>query len=222
MKLFFVAIATLVLECLQSFNLRHHQHLSMFPLKYNQNIIIYKLNHKRLHGRVAKVEDEESKADQLDNEVDGEIVEIPFGGLIGMKNRNLFDTPLEVYDPTEELMNVPGEDGSEEQALNMQRKIQERVDRLKASGEWQKRDAEFSKDPLSNIPMWSAAYSMVKSAKPFERWDEFALTYILVVVGGTLLGLYIYLCGVVLDIFFDWFLKTDFDSDYFNSLSPLS
>jgi hypothetical protein len=178
-----------------------------------------KLNLIQRNARASKVEEKETSGELInsDNNPDG-TVPLPYSGLIGMEGRNLFEKPLEVYDPTKELMDVPGKDGSEEQMLAMQKKIQDRVEALKKSGEWQRNNEEFGKDPLSEVPIWSAMISQLKSSKPFETWDEFALTYVLVLVLGTVMMGYILSIGYGIDEFIEWFEKTDFDSDFFQNL----
>lgn len=173
----------------------------------------------RLYGRAAKVEEKEASGSAEQGDGDDDPVSLPFTGVIGMQGGNLFEKPLDVYDPTKDLMDVPGEDGSAEQAAAMQAKIQKRVAELKRTGEWDRANEEFGKDPLSNVPMGSAMLSMLKAAKPFERWDEFALTYFIVLGGSAVLMAYVISIGTGIDGFIEWFVKTDFDSEIFSAIA---
>jgi len=184
---------------------------------------IQQINSMKLYGRAAKVEEKEasgSMADQGDGDGDDDNnnPSLPFTGVIGMQGGNLYENPLDVYDPTKDLMDVPGEDGSAEQAAAMQAKIQRRVAELKRTGEWDRANEEFGKDPLANVPMGNAMVSMLKTAKPFERWDEFALTYFIVLGGSAILMAYVVTIGGGIDTFIEWFVKTDFDSDILSSI----
>lgn len=193
------------------------------------NVNSFQINHKRslysnkiksssltqLYGRASKVE-EKGNYVTADTPDDEETVPLPFTGLIGQQGGGLFEKPLEVYDPTKDIMDVPGADGSEEQASAMQRKIQERVDALKQAGQYEQIDSEFGADPLTKIPLYSVMWSQLKAAKPFETWDEFGLTYALVALTTALLMGYVFGITNAIDNFIEWFEKTDFD--FLNSI----
>lgn len=179
---------------------------------------IQQINLMKLYGRAAKVEEKETSGAAEQSDTDDESTPLPFTGVIGMQGGNLFENPLDVYDPTKDLMDVPGEDGSAEQAAAMQAKIQKRVAELKRTGEWDRANEEFGRDPLANVPMGSAMISMLKTAKPFERWDEFALTYFIVLGGSAILMAYVISIGTGIDTFIEWFVKTDFDSEILSSV----
>ena len=62
-----------------------------------------------LYGRASKVEEKEqsSKPEEL-VDGNGDVASLPFNGLVNTDDGNLFEKPVEIYDPTKELMDVPG------------------------------------------------------------------------------------------------------------------
>ena len=184
-----------------------------FPIRKNvHNPFIF----KNLGARAAKVEEKADSAVKDDNLRGDGSINIPFNGVVGMDTKNLYERPLNMYDPTQELLDVPGEDGSPEQIAAIQRKLQERIEKLKANSQWEENNEEFGQDPLSKTPFLSAAVSMLKVSKPYDSVDEFALTFAIVIASSALLMLYVTALGTGLDKFIDWFEKADFDISNFD------
>ena len=101
----------------------------------------------------------------------------------------------------------------------MKAKIQQRVEMLKKAGEWGDDTGDvFGKDPLSNQPLYKTMFSQIKSAQYFNSFDEFALTYLLVFIGGGIISLYLFVVQNGLDDLIQWFETTDFDSDFVTNL----
>jgi hypothetical protein len=174
-----------------------------------------KLCHQ-LNARASKVEGKDQQSGLPD-----QLTEIPFNGILGADSGSLFNQPLEINEPSKELLDVPGEDGSEEQIKAIQRKVQERIERLKEKSADNRLDQqEFGEDPLQNMPLWQIMFMQAKAARPFDDWTEFGLIYILVFIGGGLLTGYLYIIQIGLDSFIEYFEKTDFDAEYIRSLNP--
>ena len=171
------------------------------------------------YARVARREDEDQQQQTTSSSPsDDEMITIPFTGLIGKENGALFDKPLDVYDPLKNTDDLPGEDGSDEKIAAIQQRIQERVEALKKSGEWGDEKAVFGKDPLRNQPFFTTVIQQLKVCKPFESWDELALTYILLLLTTMFMTVYLLALRESVDAFIIAWLKTDFDSDFFSSL----
>jgi hypothetical protein len=121
-------------------------------------------------------------------------------------------------DPLRNTDDLPGEDGSEEKIAAIQKRIAERVELLKAKGLWESDGDDFGRDPLAKQPLWKTMIMQVKACRPFATWDELALTFVLVI--GTTLSLAGYLIFLTwfLEGAVSWYIRTDFDADYWPSL----
>ena len=67
----------------------------------------------------------------------------------GFEQGKLFNKEVDVYDPLKDTDNLPGKDGSDEKIAALQQRIQDRVDALKKSGEWDDDQDTFGSDPLA-------------------------------------------------------------------------
>lgn len=174
----------------------------------------------RLHYKASKP----NRPDNIDNE-DSEIeppseasrgsVNLPQEGLIGYQPGSLFYKPIDIYDPLENTYDLPGEDGSPEKISAIEKRIAEKVEKLKVSGEWdQFTSKEFGKDPLRDVPLLQAVFSNIKAGKPFDSWGELAVT--MFSVAATIVLLSVYLLGVtaLCDSFVEWFKSLDFQIDF--------
>lgn len=163
-----------------------------------------------LHARVSKPSKEETQ--QLGSgESNDDMVTVPFDGLIGAENAALFDKPLEIFDPTKDTDNLPGEDGSDEKIAAIMGRIQQRVEELKSKGSWGEEVDEFGKDPLAKQPIYTTMAMQLQACKPFESVSELVLTFSLLVTTTISLSLYIIALREGFDTFITWFINTDFD-----------
>jgi hypothetical protein len=161
----------------------------------------------KLNARVARRDDEVRK----ENSNLDDTISIPVAGLAGYEPGKIFKKPLEIFDPTKDTDSLPGADGSDEKISAIQRRIQNRVEELKKSGEWDNDVEGFGKDPLANQEIWKTMLMQVKACKPYESYDELALTYILVLIATFALTSYLLGIRELQDNFMDWFIKTDFN-----------
>lgn len=171
-----------------------------------------KTQFSRIYARVAK-NDGDEKQESSEN-----MVTIPFDGLVGGERGKLFDDPVEVYDPIKNTEDLPGEDGSEEKINAIMQRIDERVQALKRSGEWDSEGDNFSSNPLAYQPLWQTMIMQVKACKPFESYDELVLTYLLMLFTTVLLAGYLVLIRDSLNDFMLWFTGSDFDSEFIDSV----
>ena len=130
---------------------------------------------------------------------------LPFKGLSGSQEGALFDNPLEVFDPTKDTDDLPGEDGSDERAAAVLKRIDERVLAMKESGEWDEMGSEFGVNPLANVPLWKTIIAQMRVVKPYDSVSEFALTYVLVLATTIVLTTYILLLNEIDENFIVWF-----------------
>mmetsp|Transcript_7508 Transcript_7508/g.12485 ORF Transcript_7508/g.12485 Transcript_7508/m.12485 type:complete len:210 (+) Transcript_7508:130-759(+) len=170
----------------------------------------------RLHGKISKTEETPGKGKVDDKEEDG-MMTLPHSGLVGYEPNNLFYEPVETQDPLKDTSDLPGEDGSDEKIAAIQQRIQERVEALKAKGEWDDTQ-EFGTDPLSRQPIWQTMAMQVKACRPFESVDDLLLTYILVIVSTLSISAYLVFLRESLDSIVSWYVNTDFDTDFFSGL----
>jgi hypothetical protein len=167
---------------------------------------------------VQKAEDENVDISTMDGAENEGGMAIPFDGVVGKENGALFDKPLNVYDPLKDTADLPGEDGSPEKIAAIQKRIEDRVAELKVAGEWGDEGDAFGSDPLSNQSLISTMAMQMKACKPFETFDELALTFILVMTTTVLLSGYLILLRDNFDAAASWFIHTDFDSDFLSNL----
>lgn len=167
-----------------------------------------------LYARVAKRE-EETTSEQTEG--DG-FITIPYEGLVGSERGGLFDTPLRMFDPMEDMDSVPGEDGSDEKIAAIQLRIKERVEELRKNGEWGEDVEEYGKDPLATLPLWQTIAMQLRTCKPYESTSELALTYVLILATTVVLSAYLLSLRDSLDAFIVWYTTTDFDGDAVSNL----
>ena len=166
----------------------------------------------KLHAKIAKAEEE--KVYSTEN---GELVNLPYDGLVGSNRERLFDEPLEIYDPLKNTNDLPGEDGSEIKINAILAQIEERSQYLKSTGQWIEDDS-FSSNPLSYQPIWITMKQQIQAARPFESISELWLTYILVIATTLLLSGYLVFLKEYLNAFVLWFINTDINSDFLNQI----
>ena len=176
-------------------------------------------NFTGLSGKIAKAAAERTAESATTGKIDkNELISIPYGGLVGYEPNNLFYEPVDITDPFKNTDDLPGEDGSPEKIQAIQQRIQQRVEMLKQRGEWNEDGDVYGKDPLANMPLWSTMWMQVKACKPYDSFDDLLLTYILVIITTFAMAAYTVGAKYVCEAFVDWFLKTDFDADYFQNL----
>ena len=170
-----------------------------------------------LNARVAKkVEEEISEEKDIKND---EMMTLPYNGLIGFEKGALFDKPVEVADPFTNPDSVPIEEGkdADEQAAAILKRLEEKVESLKASGEWEVY-VESGKDPLADVPLLKQMAMQLEAAKVFDNFGETLLTYSLVVFVLFVIGGYVFIVNATASAFILWYENTDFDADYFSNL----
>eukprot|EP01031_Cornospumella_fuschlensis_P026977 gene26977-32592_t len=139
------------------------------------------------------------------------MVKLPQEGLIGYQPGSLFYKPIDIYDPLDDAFNSPGEDGSPEKIAAIEQRIAEKVEKMKASGEWDKfTGKEFGKDPLRDMPLPQAIIANIKAGRPFDSWGELWVTMFSVFATIFMLSAYLYGVSVLLEMFVTWFQKLDF------------
>jgi len=176
----------------------------------------------RLHGRVAKPAESENKKAVIgtaaDEEVgsagvggddDDDMITVPFEGLVGRnQGGGLFNKALEIEDPTEAVFaNVSGVPGSPEYEAAIGAVINARLEALKR-GELD--DIQVEKDPMEGVTMWKMGFDAIRTTRPFDSASDFALTLILINIALFSVFSYTYAVNSVLQIFVDWWIKTDF------------
>jgi hypothetical protein len=165
-----------------------------------------------------KILKDETGQESTAQEGDGErMVTIPFTGLVGTESGNLFNKPLEVYSPGNEILNELDDDEvTEENMQIIQQRIQARVEELKSRNEWE--GDSFGKNPLEGIPDYQVMIDQVKSVKPFETLDELALDYSLMLATTAIMTILVFVFQAGLDEAITLFLQTDFDSDFLETI----
>lgn len=175
-------------------------------------------NFTQLQGKIAKIEEGKNSAVNFDNNDRDGGVNIPYAGLIGYEANNLFYQPIDINDPLKDTSDLPGEDGSDEKIAAIQQRIQNRVESLKLEGNWENEADQYGKDPLATQPIWITMMMQLKACRPFETWDELALTYTLVILTTAVLAGYIILVSDTLKSTLDWYVQTDFNAELFNNI----
>jgi hypothetical protein len=138
---------------------------------------------------------------------------------VGYIPNNLFYEPVDVAaDPLRNTDDLPGEDGSDEKIAAIQKRIAERVELLKAKGLWEADGDDFGRDPLAKQPLWTTMLMQLKACRPFETWDELALTFVLVISTTVALAGYLIFLTWFLEGAVGWYIHTDFDADYFPTM----
>ena len=148
----------------------------------------------------------------------GEMISLPYEGLAGFIPNNMFYEPIDISDPLKNTDDLPGEDGSEEKIDAILQRIQQRVEQLQVSGEWEDDSSEFGSDPLAKQPIWQTMVMQIQSCRPFETVDELALTYVLVVTSTLLIMGYLLFLMESLNAAVGWYVNTDFDADFISNL----
>ncbi len=164
----------------------------------------------RLFGKLAKTEQNNGFTTSTNTEESDGGMSIPYAGLVGYEPNNLFHQPIDVNDPLKDTNDLPGEDGSDEKISAIQQRIQSRVDALKMEGKWENEADQFGKDPLALQPIWVTMMMQIKACRPFDTWDELALTYSLVLFTTVAIGWYIVFVSESVKSGLDWYIQTDF------------
>jgi hypothetical protein len=164
-----------------------------------------------------KISNDEKDAEQamMSKPLAKDLINLPPMGVIGYEPGSLFKNPIELYDPARDTSDLPGEDGSDEQLEEIERRIKERVASMKLAGEWDDNE-ELGRDPLANESLLSSMIMHAKVSKPFESVGEFALTFTTVLCTTALMAVYLAVSKFALDSGLGWFLNTDFDSNTFS------
>eukprot|EP01041_Mallomonas_annulata_P003961 gene3961-7896_t len=170
-----------------------------------------------LKARVARNQEEQQKEEAGNNNED-DMIALPFMGLIGSEQGGLFDTPINLFDPTKDTDDLPGADGSDEKIAAIQRRIQERVQELKKAGEWEMSSEEYGRNPLAKIPIYETMLYQIQNCKPFESFGELGLTYSLVISTSVFILVYLLGLKLVLEELITWYVKTDFESDFLSGI----
>jgi len=176
------------------------------------------LSSTSLNARTARKEEEKNELKQSPE--DEATIKIPYDGLMGFEQGTVFSTPLQVYDPLDDVDDLPGEEGSDEKLEAIQKRIDDRVAAMRKAGEWNDDEIEnYGKDPLRNIPLPSTMLMQMKACKPYDSPSELLLTYILLMITTIVLGGYVIVLRDSLESFMQWYVNTDFDSDFFSKLN---
>ena len=194
--------------------------ISAFKFLINKNIIAsYRVNSiQPLYARIAKAEEESGSLNSKTGVDKDENISVPYRGLVGYEPGSLFNKPVEVFDPLKDTSDLPGEDGSDEKILAIQNRIQERVEALKKAGQWDDQSEEFGKDPLARQSILQTMIMQIKACRPYENVSDLALTYTLVLISTFSIMIYLIFLREVLDNAINWYVNTDFDSDFLSNL----
>eukprot|EP01035_Chromulina_nebulosa_P017249 gene17249-22777_t len=112
---------------------------------------------------------------------------------------------------------LPGEDGSDEKIAAIMKRIEERVQTMKQTGDWDEGD-NFGKNPLANQSLIDTMISQIQTCKPFESFDELALTYLLMLGTTVFLSTYLLTMRDLSNNFMLWFTGSDLDSEFMNTV----
>ena len=175
------------------------------------------LSFNPLFGRAAKTEDSGATNSKTGIDKD-ETISVPYRGLVGYEPGSLFNKPVEVFDPLKDTSDLPGDDGSDEKILAIQQRIQDRVEALRKSGEWEDDSEEFGKDPLARQSIFQTMIMQIKACRPYESLSDLGLTYTLVLLSTFSVMAYLIFLRDILDTVITWYVKTDFDSDFLSNL----
>lgn len=173
-----------------------------------------------LFARTAKKDVEaESTQESGSSPVKEDTVTIPYGGLMNYERGTLFNEPLKVYDPLDDIDDLPGEDGSDEKLEAIMKRLDDRVESIKSAGQWNDEEIEnYGRDPLRNIPLPQIMLMQLRSIKPYDTPSDLLLTYVLVLLTTAVLGGYVVVLSDVVEKVVSWYVNTDFDSDFFSTL----
>lgn len=173
----------------------------------------------RLYARVSKTEEDmKQMASSGQTPSPGDMISLPYPGLAGFIPNNMFYEPIDISDPLKNTDDLPGEDGSEEKISAILQRIQQRVEQLQVTGEWDDEGSEFGSDPLAKQPIWQTMAMQIQSCRPFETVDDLALTYVLVVTATLFIMAYLVFLMTSLDTVVGWYVNTDFDADFISNL----
>lgn len=173
----------------------------------------------RLYARVSKTEEEvKQMSSSGQTPSPGDMISLPYPGLAGFIPNNMFYEPIDISDPLKNTDDLPGEDGSEEKISAILQRIQQRVEQLQVTGEWDDEGSEFGSDPLAKQPIWQTMAMQIQSCRPFETIDDLALTYVLVVTATLFIMAYLVFLMTSLDAVVGWYVNTDFDADFISNL----
>lgn len=144
-----------------------------------------------------------------------DMISVPFNGLIGQENGQIFEKPLEQFDatqtPTKNTEDMPGAPGSDERNDAIMNRIKERVADLKSKDEWRNDDENFGKNPLSDILITEIMVEQLKVIRPFESFSEFALTLSLLIFTTGFLTIFINVNNGIDEKLVLWWANTDFE-----------
>ena len=173
----------------------------------------------RLYARVSKTEEDmKQMSSSGQTPSPGDMISLPYPGLAGFIPNNMFYEPIDISDPLKNTDDLPGEDGSEEKISAILQRIQQRVEQLQVTGEWDDEGSEFGSDPLAKQPIWQTMAMQIQSCRPFETVDDLALTYVLVVTATLFIMAYLVFLMTSLDTVVGWYVNTDFDADFISNL----
>ena len=131
----------------------------------------------------------------------------------------MFSTPLKIYDPLDDIDDLPGEEGSDEKIAAIQKRIDEKVAALRKSGEWNDDEIDnYGKDPLRGIALPNVMLMQLKACKPFESSSDLLLNYLLLIATTVVIGGYVVVLRDGIEVVMNWYVNTDFDTDFFSQL----
>lgn len=177
-----------------------------------------KLLQFQLLARVSRTE-EDAKAEQAAEGGSEDSITIPYKGLMDFEQGRMFSQPLKEYDPLDDIDDLPGEEGSDEKLAAIQKRIEDRVAALRKSGEWNDEEIQnYGRDPLRDIPLPNVIAMQIKAVKPFESPSDLALNYILLIITTIVIGGYVAFLRDNIESLMNWYVGTDFDSDFLSNL----
>jgi hypothetical protein len=105
----------------------------------------------------------------------------------------------------------------EESAEMIQQRIQARVDELNKRDEWTPQES-YSENPMDGKSDVEVMIDQMKSVKPFDSVEELVSDYTLMLGTTAFFAVVIFLFQTGLDNAMTWFMRTDFDSDFLETV----
>lgn len=144
-----------------------------------------------------------------------DMVVVPFNGLIGQENGQIFEKPIEQFDaayaPTKSTGDMPGLPGSDERNDAIMNRIKERIADLKTRDEWRNDDESYGKNPLHDVAISEVMLEQMKVIRPIESFSEFTLTLCLLIFTTAFLTLFVGLNNDFDERFIEWWNRAEFD-----------
>lgn len=194
----------------------HHDHNLKSVCRYNKKNrrIGYFVTFLKAKNKEPDLSKEDIVTEIGSSDCSNEMVDVPFNGLIGQENGQIFEKPMEKFDaayaPTRSTEGMPGLPGSDERNEAIMNRIKERVADLKTKDEWRNDQENFGRNPLSNVAITEVMLEQLKVIRPIESFSEFTLTLCLLIFTTAFLTVFVDFNNYLDDHFIEWW--TEFDT----------